>query len=127
MVKILILLGLLVAVGLAVLPLLHGSRKGQHRVIYHVEGKRNNPHGAAFGDDSAWVYVVLEGKTHSTVALPYNLHFSAGERTPLAVTAKYMDDSPNGRLEVKILVDDQVVASAKSEGNEMAAAAGVVK
>ena len=125
--KLLILVGLLVVAVLAALPFLHGSRKGQPRVIYRVEGKRNAPHGTAFGDDSAWVYVVLEGKTHSTVGLPYNLHFSAPPGTPLAFTAKYMDDSPNGWLEVKILVDDQVIASSKSAGNEMAMIAGTVK
>jgi len=124
--KILILIGGLVAVMFASLLFLHGlqrSRKGQHHVIYRVEGKRNAPRG----DSSAWISVVLEGVNHETVALPYNLNFYAPAGTPLALSAQYLDNSPNGQLEVMILVDDQIVASGKSSGNELATATGTIK
>jgi hypothetical protein len=55
------------------------------------------------------------------------LNFYEPAGTLLALTAQFMEDSPNGQLEAAILVDDQVVESAKSPGNELVAVTGTIK
>ena len=124
--KRLLLIGVLVALLFAALLSVHRSRKGQHHIIYHVEGKRNGPHATSFAEVNTWVYVVLEGTEHHTVNLPYNMSFYASAGTPVAITANYVDNSPNGRLETKILVDDKLYKSGRSSGNDTVTVSGTV-
>ena len=124
--KLLLLIGVLIALLFAALLTVHRSRKGQHHVVYHVEGRRNGPHSTSFAEVNTWVYVVLEGTAHHTVNLPYTMSFYAPGGTPVAIAANYVDNSPNGWLEAKVLVDDKLYKSGRSSGNEIATVSGTV-
>jgi hypothetical protein len=67
-----------------------------------------------------------EGTKHHTVNLPYTMSFYASAGTPVAIAANYVDNSPNGWLEAKILVDDTLYKSGRSSGNEIATVSGTV-
>src|SRR5215469_14810479 len=81
-----------------------------HRVVYLIEG------------NGRWVEITTDGSNHTRAALPYNLHFYAPGGTPVSIAAQYADDSPKGWLQVKIMVDDQLLQSGKSSGNDPATA-----
>ena len=85
-----------------------------HRVVYLVEG------------DGRWVEITTESNNHTRAALPYNLHFYAPTGTPVNISAQYAGDSPNGWLQVKILVDGQVFQTGKSSANGPATAGGII-
>src|ERR1017187_508530 len=98
--KLLLLIGVLVALLFAALLTVDRSRKGQHHVVYHVEGRRNGPHSTSFAEVNTWVYVVLEGTAHHTVNLPYTMSFYASAGTAVAITANYVDHRNSWYMEI---------------------------
>jgi hypothetical protein len=112
-VKILILIGVIVAVVFVILTVsAKRPRKGQHRIVYHLQGER--------GADSAWVVVIRDGTDHETVQIPWTLSFWAPPGTSVALSAQYQDDSTKGSLEAKLYVDGQLLQSARSSAGESA-------
>lgn len=107
--KILILIGVVVAVMFLILTLFAvRPRKGQHRMVYHLAGTR--------GAETAAAVLTRDGTDHETVHLPLTLGFWAPPGTPMTLSAQFQDDSTKGSLEAKLYADGQLLRSAWSSG-----------
>jgi len=112
-VKIPIFVGVAVAVMFVILTLFAvRPRKGQHRMVYHLEGKR--------GAETAAAVLTRDGTDHETVHLPLTLGFWAPPGTRISLSAQFQDDSTKGSLEAKLYADGQLLQSVQSSDSESA-------
>jgi len=80
-VKILILIGAIVAVGFLILTLVAvRPRKGQQHVIYKLEGPAGH-----------WAVVTTDGKDHDTGSLPWTLSFWIPRGKSVELAAEFQD------------------------------------
>jgi hypothetical protein len=105
-VKILILIGVIVAVGFVVLMLVAvRPRKGQQHVIYKLEGPAGH-----------WAVVTTDGKDRDTVSLPWTLSVWVPRGKSVELAAEFQEDSDKGSLDAKVYLDGQLMQSAHASG-----------
>lgn len=125
--KVLILVGMIVAVVFAILTLSAvRPRKGQHHIVYLLDGKRDGYTTTGGWVANRWVVVTRDGADRQTVNIPWMLSFWAHPGTSVTLSARYLEKFADGRLEAKLFVDDHLLQSARSSGNESATISSTV-